>query len=146
MREINFRAISMCKGGHWLYGDIRHYAKNPHTEKWTIYDSVTGIETDIDDMTIGEFTGLHDKNGQKIYEGDIVVRRDLVFCTENVCEVVYNGEIASFRLHYKNGVHTERNAFISSDTYNDGYCTVDVKYEYEVIGNIYDNPEMLRKK
>ena len=72
MREIKFRALSMCKGKRWVYGDLRHYARNPHTEKWTIHDSATGLETDIDETTIGQFTGMYDKNGKEIYEGDIV--------------------------------------------------------------------------
>ena len=46
MRQIKFRALSMCKGERWVYGDLRHYARNPHTEKWTIHDPTTGLETD----------------------------------------------------------------------------------------------------
>ena len=39
-----------------------------------------------------------------------------------------------------------RMGFEASDVYDDGKCTVPVKYDYEVIGNIYDNPELLVTK
>jgi hypothetical protein len=41
---------------------------------------------------------------------------------------------------------TMRIGFEASDVYNDGQCTVPVKYDHEVIGNIYDNPELLSIK
>lgn len=72
MREILYRAISMAKGEHWLYGHPRHYARNPHTEKWTIYDPATGIETDIDEETLGQYTGRTDVDDDKIFEGDVL--------------------------------------------------------------------------
>ena len=144
MREIKFRAMSMCKGEHWLYGEIRHYAKNPHTEKWTIYDPSTGIETDVEEMTIGQYTGLKDRNGKEIYEGDVVAMYNTTFNMKDIGVVVYNDENACFRLQVDKKAYTSHYSFYSCDTYNDGYCTVECKYEYEVIGNIYDNPELLK--
>ena len=72
MREVLYRAISMAKGEHWLYGQPRHYARNPHTEKWTMYDPTTGIETDIDEYTLGQYTGRTDVDDDKIFEGDVL--------------------------------------------------------------------------
>jgi uncharacterized phage protein (TIGR01671 family) len=62
----------MARGEHWLYGQPRHYARNPHTEKWTMYDPTTGIETDIDEDTLGQYTGRTDVDDDKIFEGDVL--------------------------------------------------------------------------
>lgn len=134
----------MDKYRNWYYGDLE-YNKKYEVARIHTYndDGEYDKQYIVCQVTIGQFTGLHDKNGKEIYEGDIVVRHDLTFNIEKVCQVVYNGLIASFRLHHQNRIYTERYDFISSDTYNDGKCRIDVKYEYEKIGNIYDNPELL---
>lgn len=127
----------MWGGEHWLYGDLRHYAKNPHTEKWTIYETATGIETDVDETTIGQFTELHDKNGQEIYEGDIVVmtrtpeKRQIclpvrhIVISDSVCswtlESLAKKEVCSYMMAGFSDFHS---------------------YKFEVIGNIHDNPEL----
>lgn len=125
MREILYRAISMATGEHWLYGLPRHYAHNPHTEKWTMYDPTPGIETDIDEETLGQYTGAIDKNGKKIFEGDILYpiskRPYLVFWDEK-----------EVKFALKN----------SRDFYIDFYQNI--ADEYIVIGNIHDNPELLK--
>lgn len=133
MREILYRAISLCRGEHWVYGQPRHYASNPHTEKWTIYDPATGIETDICEETICQYTGLHDIKCNPIYEGDILRVTSLQYDTlgkkMNVA-VEYNTGMAQFIV--KNG--EKRKAL--------GLCAL--TNDVVVIGNLHDNTELLK--
>ena len=130
----------------WYFGDLEYNEKYDVARIHTYNpDGEYAGQHIVCPDTVGQYTGLKDKRGVEIYEGDVVVCRNFTFGTEKVCEVVYNSEIASFRLHYQNNVYTERYPFISSATYNDGKCTINIKYEYEVIGNKYDNPELLTK-
>lgn len=131
MREILYRAISLCRGEHWVYGQPRHYARNPHTEKWTIYDPVTGIETDIVEETLGQYTGFNDVRCNPIYEGDILrvtsLQPETLGNKMNVA-VEYSGGRAAFLV--KNGEKFQQL----------GLCALE--NDVVVIGNIYDNPEL----
>lgn len=133
MREILYRALSMCRGEHWVYGQPRHYARNPHTEKWTIYDPATGIETDIVEDTICQYTGIKDKNYNKIFEGDIL-------------KVYYFGKSKIFGV-----VKFDKSRFFIDDDFMRDYIEAKVpmnemfsRYEFEVVGNVFDNPDMLK--
>lgn len=144
MREIKFRALSMCKGEHWLYGDIRHYAHNPHTEKWTIHDPAIGIETDIDETTIGQFTGLKDKNDKEIYEGDIIYS-EFPDGSKTNCLLGWDEENSCF------GLMDEYNYRSKLEGYDFPKFENAIFYnfrkhskKFEVIGNIYDNPDLLK--
>lgn len=118
MREIKFRGKS--PSGKWVYG---YAAKFAHDSVPVILeDTEDGIEPrKIIPETAGQFTGLHDKNGKEIYEGDIV-RYDM----GGECEVSYciSGGFAGFDL---------------SPAFHNGHQLTDVV----VIGNIHDNPELL---
>ena len=132
-REIKFRAISECKGEHWLYGDIVHYNRNPYTEKWTIRESATGIETDIDHNTIGQCTGMKDDYGKVIYEGDII--KEMCIEEDSLGKtafgyVKYCEDIAAFCVFRKD-------KFCGTLASNNLHATL------EVVGNIYDNKELL---
>ena len=104
----------------------------------------TTITYHVDPDTVGQFIGLVDKNGVRIFEGDIVRQRDLTFGLKFDGVVVYNSEIGCFRIHSENNGVTMRMGFEASEVYNDGKCTVPVKYEYEVIGNIHDNFDLMK--
>lgn len=121
MREYLFRGKF---GNEWKYGFlsiepkglvIKEPYKNESSKVWH-----------IDSDTVGQYTGLTDKNGTKIFEGDIVKYGDTV---HNVVFEQRNGT-AYFGLVYS-----------TLETLSFGYYQ-DLK-QIEVIGNIYDNPELL---
>ena len=125
MREILFRG-KRVDNGEWVEGFYTEYS-----ELWT----GAVIETDNDDFpvdpsTVGQYTGLCDKNGKKIFEGDVVI------CQEYECM----GDIA---------YHCGEAGFIFR-VYDEGYpssyeleCLCDFVDEMDVVGNIHDNPELV---
>lgn len=136
MREILYRAKSLCRGEGWEYGQPRHYARNPQREKWTIYDPATGIEIDIDENTLGQYTGLTDKNGTKIFEGDIatlISRSPLTYgITVNAKFLFVDG---SFMIY-----------LLEIECFNSEFPIRDLAKDTEitVIGNIHDNHELTK--
>lgn len=80
----------------------------------------------IDNLEVMQFTGLKDKNGKEIYEGDIMKK-------------TYGASIPLFEVSY----HVERGLWIQNDGYNEPLC--EVYRMCEVIGNIFETPELLNK-
>lgn len=84
-------------------------------------------EKEVDPNTVGQFTGLHDKNGKEIYEGDILG------CPE---DGYFLNEVVIFA----------EGCFMVKDDYTTTpMCAIDAQYR-TVIGNIHDNPSLISDK
>ena len=128
MRELEFRAwwkdtkrfldcdewYMTCSGAKYL-----HYAVMPYKD---------------DNFIIEQYTGLKDKNGQKIYEGDIV-SEEFEYGgdkTKTIWQVRWCDDECAFELHYVSGFKVDDCSLVADD-----------EEDYEVIGNIHKQPELL---
>lgn len=129
MREILFRGKRIINGD-WVEGNL-FILDSPNTNTQILIGTdIYRIPYYVIPSTVGQYTGLTDKNGKKIFEGDIIDTPD------RLVKVVWFAGNAQFDLHfirYKDDVAT---------TNFKGIHMRDLK-EYEVIGNIHDNPELL---
>ena len=144
MREILFRGKRMDKG-KWVEGYLYEHepalvgitSENdvPELSKWFIartgfadWNMPRPVEfVEVDPSTVGQYTGLKDKNGKKVFEGDIVRktnegRHPKIFIA-NICTRFY----------------------INEEVYYGPFDRFTESCEYEVIGNIYDNPEFMKE-
>lgn len=125
-REILFRGKLLAgnKKGEWTEGCLKIW---PNKEMDILPDdTVRGIYGAVDPATVGQYTGLLDKNGEKIFEGDILRTREW----EGRKEAVVIFESGMFKAHGMSLV---------TWTINPGI------YNCEIIGNIHDNPELLQE-
>ena len=134
MREILFRG-KRKDNGEWVEGafcpksgDGLH---DPLVDRPSIIkldEPNDGFWFDVDPDTVGQYTGLQDKNGKRIFEGDIVT---------------FKTSMSTFKPHYVRWKEGEARFVVTG---KDGVRSypMDSSFEYEVIGNIHDNPELLK--
>jgi uncharacterized phage protein (TIGR01671 family) len=121
MREIKFRGKSI-DNEEWVYGSYQAdvLCMGRHT---IIYSDREGLycEDEVDPETVGQFTGLLDKNGKEIYEGDVVANSGYLGIVE------WSSEMLWFHVDFGDG---------------DPDLLADLA-EIEVIGNKYEHPHIL---
>ena len=124
MREIKFRG-KRTDTGEWVYGDLQHVQRINTKEEAEqsgrrTEPAVRIANYDVDEKTIGQFTGLYDMNGRAVYEGDLLQR------DENVVEVCwYDGTFCDAMSEMKDPLWF---LYVEDRT---------------VVGNVHDNPELL---
>ena len=124
MREIKFRA--WCKAKKKLY-EVYSISKY----EIVVYDISNQKEYLCEDCELMQYTGLKDKNGVEIYEGDVVEMHSKLAHTKTRGGIFYEERAC---------------AFMIDDNIFKQYIPITVSDDIEVIGNIHENPELLEQK
>ena len=133
MREILFRG-KRVDNGEWIQGDIVQFPV--HGVVRIVEQEPSYKDAEVDSDTVGQYTGLTDKNGKKIFEGDIIHLE--------YSQVFFGGEYFG---EYTAEVSYKEGCFITDGTNNGDEIETPLSGfdndEVEIIGNIHDNPELL---
>lgn len=121
MREILFRGKEKGSGGAWVFGDLFH-SKKPDLVFISNYDNDDYKEYNVIPETVGQYTGLEDRHGAKIIEGDIVEYKD------EYGQITYHESEAMFMIEF--------------DTWLTDFDHI-TNNDIEKVGNIHDDPELL---
>lgn len=126
-REIKFRGKRLDNGS-WETGGTAPLWINTSRESWHITDKVTGYLTPVNPETVGQFTGLYDKNGKEIYEGDVVY----YVCDGSQQGIVIYDNFGCVSIEFGD---------------NEYWQTINSRLlgMMEIIGNIHDNPELIHQ-
>lgn len=138
VRDILFRGKSKEKN-LWVYGNL--YIKSNGDAEILRYCNEGNFEYhsyEVVRNTVGQFTGLTDRNGKMIFEGDIVT--GIAYSQEWVGNIIWIKEIASFGLYHGHDVAWENSSILKRVAKG-----INDEFSAEIIGNIYDNPELLKR-
>ena len=132
MREILFKAKT--EGGRWIYGDLIHYesgeiaiVEDPFSKYGREATEIAG-RTKVIPETVCQYTGLTDKNGNKIWENDVVANKNYRHPVQISWSTEFGGWVA---IQIK-----IRTSELIGEVY---------QKDCEVIGNIFDNPELMKE-
>lgn len=140
MREILFRGKRL-DDGEWIFG---YYAKLPHPSTAFLKDYIVEVKFDeeyvvddieyilVDPNTVGQFTGLKDKNSVEIYEGDIIRADDLEG------KVIFNEQKGTFSCIFIEESDDEYHQIYEIE---EEFLYLEIE-KFEIVGNIHDNKEI----
>lgn len=136
MRTIKFRGKRVDNCGEWVYGYLiedllTDYQAIVSFEYWRAH--IYRNEYSILKSTVGQFTGLYDKNGNEIYEGDIV--------RVNQFNMEMSFHKVEYDIEHKYPAFDLNPIFKFADSNSLQYALI--VYEVEVVGNIHDNKDLL---
>lgn len=145
MREILFRG-KRVDNGEWIFGDLYTGLNDEiyiNTVVQLTANSRCNIQIMIQKETVGQFTGLTDNNGTKIFEGDVILINTEVDVSkgffdepeiktsELIASVIWDDEFMGWDIE-----------IIEKDHYSHGYCLMkDCMNEVEITGNIHENKD-----
>lgn len=130
-REIKFRAKKISDGD-WVFGDLHLNCLKAHIHTNLIENSIVSFKCYIISDTIGQFTGMYDKHGNEIYEGDIIKWTNGLLYVVKFWEGMFYASIEECNDNILGGFPLH----VLCD--EDKHC--------EVVGNIYDNSELIKNE
>lgn len=140
-REIIFRGKSIGTG-EWLYGHLFNYGLTAPSNvpcisvcvptSWEEAYSLYAVHPD----TIGQYTGLKDKDGNKIFEGDIL---EYIGKRKDNMNKVYRRKVV-----FHEGMFALLSKELQAYSALKHHCMEDGRFAWSVIGNVHDNPELMK--
>ncbi len=154
-REIKFRAWDELEKRMWTLddagedsgdGSIQYFSENGSLEfgRLEYYDTGLGINSHFEKFPLMQYTGLKDKHGKEIYEGDIVERKGIKY--QITLEI---GSFLLVKIDENTDMYEEfvdcwnDHVYPLSQLYWNNSDEENHIYDLEIIGNIYENPELL---
>lgn len=130
MRTIKFRGQNIK--GEWHYGLLSYNKDITSDYEWFISNKAgKPFAFGAIEKSIGQFTGLHDKNGKELYEGDIISDME---DEPMVLPVIFDNEYSQFA--------------VDVSYHKDGSSVEDIPtcYEngFEIVGNVFENPDLVK--